>query len=315
MLDHAARRVSIGHTWIKRAESERQKFKADAAKIDKVPTGAKSWLDRFCDDRSKTSGAIEAYRIRRRAVGGWKEVIARWSRSHCRTADDRIAAAREAQSDPDIDKFGDIQLFEALAADDAVVAWQANGEATPQSLIDYATATDALAKQKRFKVPAYRHPDPLSHPVFCDFGNSRWEIRFAVHDAASKLAEATVTVARREKELEKAREQVAKAKAPDKQSDAASKLKQAEEDLCEGRKRVAWLETRHALAMGLWDGGKLDNNIQLRWSCKRMAKDLGLQDLPAGDAAIHVTRADVHPGRFRAGRLEWPAAGPASAAR
>jgi hypothetical protein len=36
-----------------------------------------------------------------------------------------------------------------------------------------------LNRQVRFKVPLYRHPDPLLHPVFCEFGNSRWRIRFA----------------------------------------------------------------------------------------------------------------------------------------
>jgi hypothetical protein len=292
MLDHAARRVSIGHTWIKRAESERQRFQVDSAKIEKVPTDITAWLARFCDDRSIATGAIGVYRIRRRAVGGWKEVVAKWSNSSCKTAEDRIAGARNVQADPDIDKFGDIQLFEALAADDAVVVWRVNGEGTPQPLIDYATATDALAKQKRFKVPAYRHPDPLSHPVFCDFGNSRWEIRFALHDAASKLTDAKATVARREKDLVKTKERLAKARTPEKQEDAKWKLKQDEDDLSEGRDQVAWLESRHALSMGLWDGGKLGNNIPLRWSCKRLTKDIGLRSLSATNAAVNVTRAD-----------------------
>lgn len=292
MLDHAARRVSIGHSWIKRAESERQRFKVDAANIDKVPADAKSCLDHFCDDRSKSSGAIDAYRIRRRAMGGWKEVVAKWTGSSCDTAEDRIAAARNVQADPDIDKFGDIQLFEALAADDAIAVWRVNGEATPQPLIDYATATDALAKQKRFKVPAYRHPDPLSHPVFCDFGNSRWEIRFAVHDAASKVTGAKAVVARRATELEKANERLAKTKTPEKQADAELKRARVENELREAREQVAWLESRHALSMGLWDGGKLDDSIPMRWSCKRLTKDLGLQNQSTDNAAIHVTRAD-----------------------
>lgn len=292
MLDHAARRVSIGHTWIKRAESERQKFKTDAARMDAIPADAKSWLDRFCEDRSTISGAVDAYRIRRRAIGGWKEVVAKWNSPSCKTPEDRVAAARELQADPDIDKFGDIQLFEALAADDAVEVWRGNGETTPQPLIDYATAADALAKQKRFKVPAYRHPDPLSHPVFCDFGNSRWEIRFAVHDAPSKLIDAKATASRREKELKTANKRLAKAMAPEKQADAQSKLKQAEKDLIESQGRVTWLESRHAVSLGLWDGGSLGDRTPLRWSCKRLTKDLGLQNRSATGNAIKVTRAD-----------------------
>lgn len=292
MLDHAARRMSIGHTWIKRAESERQKFKADAAKMDAIPAAAKSWLNRFCENRSTSSNSADAYRIRRRATGGWKELVAKWNSLSCKTPEDRVAAARELQADPDIDKFGDIQLFEALADDDAVSVWRGNGEASPQPLIDYATATDALAKQNRFKVPAYRHPDPLSHPVFCDFGNSRWEIRFAVHDAASKLTDAKVTASRREKQLHTANERLAKAATPEKQAEAKSKLKQAENDLIEGRRRVAWLESRHAVSMGLWDGGKLGDGAALRWSCKRLTKDLDLQNRSADGKAINVTRAD-----------------------
>jgi len=174
ILDHAARRVSLSHTWIKRAEAERRKFEEDAKKIDQVPNAAKDWLDQFCLERSGVSGALEPYRIRRRAVDGWKEVVAAWSKSSCGTSADRIAAARALQDDPEIDKFGDIQLFEALAEDDAVCVWHKDGDAAkppdPQPLIDYALAAEAEFKKQHFKVPAYRHPDALLHPIFCDFG-------------------------------------------------------------------------------------------------------------------------------------------------
>lgn len=186
MLDHAARRVSLAHTWIKRAEAERRQFEEDASKINRVPADARSWLDQFCESRSIETGSIEACRIRKRAVDGWKEVIREWSRQDCRTEADRIAAARLLQDDQDIDKFGDIQLFEALASDDADCVWKVNGKADHQPLVDYVAATDAEAKKRRFKVPAYRHPDPLLHPIFCDFGNSRWDISFSMHEAAKK---------------------------------------------------------------------------------------------------------------------------------
>jgi IS605 OrfB family transposase len=254
MLDHAARRVSIGHSWIKRAEAERQRFEEDAKRLDDVPTGAAAWLDEFITERSGTSGATAAggeYRIRRRAIEGWDEVVKRWMRAACRTAEDRIAAAREVQSDPDIDKFGDIQVFEALAADDAECVWRADGKADPKPLRDYVLAHDAKDKQRRFKVPAYRHPDPLRHPVFGDFGNSRWEIEYAVHEAAK----------------------VAGAKR------------------AQNPKRAAWLKDRHGLQMGLWDGSSM-REVPLRWSSKRLAKDLALNSAGTDEAVRDVTRAD-----------------------
>lgn len=186
MLDHAARRVSLAHAWIKRAEAERRQFEEDASKIKRVPADVKNWFDRFCENRSQETGSIEAYRIRRRAVDGWKEVVKEWSKSDCKTEADRIAVARSLQDDKEIEKFGDIQLFEALASDDVVCVWKINNKSDTQPLLDYVAATDAEAKKRRFKVPAYRHPDALLHPVFCDFGNSRWDISFAMHEAAKK---------------------------------------------------------------------------------------------------------------------------------
>lgn len=251
MLDHAARRVSIVHSWIKRAEAERQRFTEDAKRIDRVPREARAWLDAFCAARSEASGAVTEYRIRRRAIEGWDEVVRRWSSAACKTAADRIAAAREVQSDPEIEKFGDIQLFEALAADDAECVWRPNGAPTPDPLKDYVAATDAWAKQRRFKVPAYRHPDPLAHPVFCDFGNSRWNIRFAVHEAA-KAARGGKRVAKGEKE---------------------------------------WIQDRHGLRMGLWDGRGV-RPVDLRWSSKRLVEDLALREPPDDQKSTEVPRAD-----------------------
>ncbi len=219
MLDHAARRVSIAHTWIKRAEAERQRFSEDARRLDDVAADAKQWLDDFCDARSGITGAATAYRIRRRAIEAWDRVVQRWSRTDCTTIEGRIAAARELQADPEIDKFGDIQLFEALAVDDAKSVWQPNGKPTPDPLKDYVAAHDALDKQRRFKVPAYRHPDPLAHPVFGDFGNSRWDIRFAVHEAAKAAAK-------------------------------KSRNKNSDHD---------WLEDQRGLRMGLWNGQEVQH--------------------------------------------------------
>ena len=83
MLDHAARRVSIAHSWIKRAEAERQRFSQDASRLEQVPKDAKRWLDDFCNARSGITGAATAYRIRRRAIEAWDRVVQRWSRTDC----------------------------------------------------------------------------------------------------------------------------------------------------------------------------------------------------------------------------------------
>lgn len=185
MLDHAARRASLAHTWIKRAEAERRKFEEDARKINSVPKEAKERLDRFCKERSSELSALEGYRIRRRAVDGWKEIVKVWSKTECKTEDDRISSVGivQAECQANDEKFGDNQLFEALASDDAICVWRINGKSDPQPLLDYVAAKDAEDKKQRFKVPAYCHPDPLLHPVFCDFGNSRWDIKFDVHEA------------------------------------------------------------------------------------------------------------------------------------
>jgi hypothetical protein len=186
MLDHAARRVGMATSWIKRAEATRQRFNEDARKMGRIPAHAQAWLDGYCEERSAASGSVEGYRIRRRAVGRWKDVVQAWSAAGCLTEEDRVTAARALQDAESDEKFGDIQLFEALAAEDAECVWKQNGHPSPEVLLDYVASTNAEADQLRFKVPAYRHPDPLLHPVFCEFGKSRWTIRFAAHQQPRK---------------------------------------------------------------------------------------------------------------------------------
>lgn len=217
MLDHASRRVSIGHSWIKRAETERRRFESDALRAGQIPAEATAWLDRYVQDRSGSAGG--EYRVRRRAIEGWEEVLKQWSQATCRSSEDRVAAARDVQADPDIDKFGDIQLFETLASDDATCVWRFKNETTPGILKDYVFAHDARFKQRRFKVPAYRHPDALRHPVFGDFGNSRWKVEYAALEAA-------------------------KAGRGDRRIDARD---------------ADWLKNPRALRMGLWDGSAVND--------------------------------------------------------
>jgi IS605 OrfB family transposase len=186
MLDHAARRVSIACSWIKLAEIERRQFEADADKLVQVRRehpSAVAFLEQLGNRRggeSGTAGGV-AVLIRKRAIMGWKEIVAAWARPACKTAKDRVDAAHVLQGE--LDKFGDSKLFEELASDEAKVVWRnEGGSADPSILERYVAGTVALANQQRFKVPAYRHPDSLRHPVFGDFGVSRWDIDFAIHE-------------------------------------------------------------------------------------------------------------------------------------
>ncbi len=214
MLDHAARRVSIAHSWVKRAEASRAQFEEDSRRINPVPQDVHAWLDTFLEERARNVNAGDSYSIRKRALGGkhakaWKAVVAAWQT--CTTEEERRQAVGRVQSDWDDDeKFGHSQLFTDLADDEAKPVWE-NG---PEALIDYVSSRNAEARMRRFKVPAYRHPDPLAHPVFGDFGKSRWDIRFAVHETAKAAAK-------------------------------KSRNKKVDDD---------WLRDLHGLRMGLWNG-------------------------------------------------------------
>ena len=313
MLDHAARRVSIGHSWIKRAEAERRRFEADADRLIRVPSEAGQRLDEFTGQRSGSSGALAAgneYRIRKRAVEGWEEVVTRWKRAGCKTEEDRRAVAREVQGDWDKDKkFGDIQLFEALAADDALCVWQTDGKADPQILKDYVAGHDARFRRQRFKVPAYRHPDMLRHPVFCDFGNSRWDVDYALHRRRSGLDAAQEKVKRYKDAVEKAQAGLDRAKTPEKQTKAEEKLAVSRRKLAEAQDELAWLEDPRAMRLRLWTGNAIEPIDSMRWSSKRLAADLGSRD-HSRDAEVAVSRGD-RLGRAAAGVSENTTAIPA----
>lgn len=273
MLDHALRRVSAAHTWIKRAEASRQKFQVEAAKMKDVPPAAHEWLDRYCDERSEMSGAVEEYLIRRNALDGWKDVVKSWKK--CKDRKSRVASAREVQRNwPDSKKFGDIQLFsgfgeadseqpvKSLADDDAVCVWHdEKGKADDSILPNYVAASNAEHDQRRFKVPTYRHPDPLRHPVWIDFGNSRWSIGYAALEAVQRS--------------EKLCGKLAAAKTDDQR-------KKLEADLA-AKPNVS------GVILGLWNGTGIEP-VSMRWESKRLRKDLALgQEKRTGP---EVARAD-----------------------
>lgn len=252
MLDHAARRVSAAHTWIKRAEEQRLKFERDRTKMSEVPEDARRWLDEYCERRAQESGSLERYVIRRRAVQGWREVVAKWaslSRQNQEGTDSqeqRVEAARQVKGELE-DKFGDIALFEDLAEEAALCVWQRDGQPVADILLHYVGAANAEANMTRRKVPAYRHPHELLHPVFCEFGDSRWQISFDVHKSRR-------TTARQAKSESQAR-------------------------------------SSHGLELRLWDGSGMCQT-RLLWHCKRLVQDLALSQGAAEAAGPEVSRAD-----------------------
>lgn len=184
ILDHAARRVALAHTWIKKAEAERRKFEVDASCKEKIDKKTVEWLDLFCERRGEEGGSPEPIRIRRRAIDGWEEIVKAWFKKACVTEEDRLSVVKNLQTE--LEKFGDAALFERLALDDARIVWSTEGRQDAEKLKNYVKFKEAEAKKREYKVPAYRHPDMYLHPVFCDFGYSRWDICYALHDKRRK---------------------------------------------------------------------------------------------------------------------------------
>ena len=265
MLSFAARRVSQIHTKAKQAEAERQSFGAEQSRMALVPAAAKTWLDRYVQDRSDSSGAADGYQLRRRAVSNWSEVTSAWQR--CSTSDDRIAAVREMQAD--WEKPGDSQLFEAIAADDGRCVWQGrDGRPDSDILINYVRSTVADDDAVRFKVPAYRHPDPLRSPSFLAFGNSQWTIDYSAQSEAQARRKSIAKLKGSAKQAEKAKEHLA--------SDA---------DL-------------HHVSLVLWKATALAGE-NYRWQSKRFEREMSLASVK-GLEGIPVARADRF-GRASAG--------------
>jgi IS605 OrfB family transposase len=258
MLAFAMRRVSQIHTKAKQAEAERQSFAPEQGRIRLVPTAARRWLDKYVEARTAASGAIDGYQLRKRALGGWSEVVAVWA--GCETHEDRIAAVRELQAD--LEKPGDVQLFESLAADDATCVWQSEGgKGEPSILAYYVRAAVADQNAVRFKVPAYRHPDPLRSPSFIGFGNSQWSITYS---AQSEIRE-------RKKHLERAAK--------------------SEKDAERARATLASAPVLQQVSLDLWNVGEM-RTVEYRWQSNRLLNDLALgsvQDLK-GEKVSRATR-------------------------
>lgn len=265
LLDHAARKVKVAHAWIKRAEAERRRFQEEAAKT--VSEVVRKILDQICDERFTSSNAVDDYIIRKGALDGWGRVVEAWDELPASASkEDRIQAARGVQRDLDDDeKWGDSQLFERLAHDDATCVWRDEaGAARPDILKTYSEATVAAYNQRRFKVPAYRHPDPLRNPVFVDFGNSRWDISFSALKAVQQRKALEVKLAKTK--VETTRQKI--------------------------REELENLPSMQEVTLGLWTGEAIEPT-PLKWQAKRFCKDLAIDWAAFGvPGEAIVTRAD-----------------------
>jgi IS605 OrfB family transposase len=256
MLAFAMRRVSQIHTKAKQAEAERRSFAPEQERIERVPQAAKQWLDDYVEARTAASGALDGYQLRKRALGGWDEVVAAWA--GCSSRDERVTAVRELRAD--WEKAGDTQLFEALAADDAVCVWRrADGKGDPDILADYVRAAVADQNAIRFKVPAYRHPDPLRSPSFIGFGKSQWSIEYSAQKEAKDRKRLLALVSGPAKVAERSKEFLA---------------------------RDAVLQD---VSLDLWSGGQMQA-ANYRWQSRRLLNDLALHSIPNLEGAS-VTRA------------------------
>lgn len=179
-----ARRVSQTHSWVKNAEARRSKSEKTIQEKETLfsqhPewTEGRKWLEEYLAGRIVASNALGEMRIRNNAVDGWDEIVKAWNKSA--DADERKEELRRLQDD--LDKFGDVNLFLDLAKDEALPIWKPNGKAEPDLLKNFVKLQNAKHYVRHFKVPSFRHPDPINHPAFCEFGNSKPHIEYAWKD-------------------------------------------------------------------------------------------------------------------------------------
>ncbi|MCW5752140.1 MAG: hypothetical protein KIT81_13420 [Alphaproteobacteria bacterium] len=188
MFSKAASRLAQIWTKQKQQEVARQLRAAADGELrklecDRAYREALELLDAYCRERGQASGSLEEYRINPRAAEGWERVVIAWERINetdgAKVAERRIDEVKRLQSEDSDKKFGDINLFVALAEPEYEPVWQHNGQATPSILKTYVKGWKARADAARLKVAAFRHPDPYFHPIFCQFGVSRPPIEYS----------------------------------------------------------------------------------------------------------------------------------------
>jgi predicted nucleic acid-binding protein len=182
MFSKAASRLAQIWTKQKQQEVARQLRAAADDELkelesDQTYSKALDLLEAYCRERGQITGSLEEYRINPRAVEGWERVVAAWegikNSDPTEAQQRRIDEVKRLQDESDDKKFGDNNLFVSLAEPEYEPVWQHKGQATPSVLKTFVKGWKARSDAARLKVAAFRHPDPYSHPVFCQFGVSR----------------------------------------------------------------------------------------------------------------------------------------------
>lgn len=177
MLSKAAARLAQIHTKQKQQEIERQsRESADhdlrALEANSKYAAAINKLNEFYTSRSPRLRQLEQWE---RVVRDWAKI----SEADSVTASEmRIDAAKKLQEELHDEKFGDINLFIALADESFKPTWWHEGNPDASILKTFVRGEKARADAENLKVAAYRHPDPYENPVFCQFGVSRPHIAF-----------------------------------------------------------------------------------------------------------------------------------------
>jgi IS605 OrfB family transposase len=170
ILDHALRRISANHNWLRHAQQKRLTF---TASINNTPPEVIHLLDDYCTRRAAAAGYDEPLRIRERTIGGWDAIVHLWA--SCPDATSRQDAVARLQADPTIERFGDQRLFNDLADESMTPIWiDAHGKPNPDILRSYVHFKDV---SQVGKIPALRHPNAITSPSWIDFGLSRWSLR------------------------------------------------------------------------------------------------------------------------------------------
>ncbi len=178
----AARRLSQTQSWTRLNEMTRHEAQSDLdsakSEIDRLdPKGkARGLLERWEDRRRQESGTRGEYRITRAAISALDDVLEAWATST--GPEERIGLLPEVQSRAE--KFGDASFFEWLARTDNECLWKhaSTGAISGEIITNWVKKREAEAAISLVKIPRYCHPDPFLHPVWCEFGNSKPDVRY-----------------------------------------------------------------------------------------------------------------------------------------
>lgn len=171
----------------------------DAIERDERFLPALAALDAYAAERGRSLGALHTYRILPRQTTAWADVVAAWSGI---TATDTTLAtelrrevARAAQSRSE-QKFGDIALFEELAAERYQPLWRDadTGEVLADIIPAYAAGQSARRQAEQLKAVAYRHPNATGSPLFVRYGTAKPPIVFSRLKAGEDARQVRLTV-------------------------------------------------------------------------------------------------------------------------